>query len=175
METSTRLLDAIESFIARIGRGASWLSLVLVAVIMTDVVGRHFFLAGSVGLQELEWHLHATIFLFVAAYAYQENVHVRIDLLREHCSPRIRAWIEIIGCLLFLIPYSAVLCYLSYKFWKYAWDINEISDAPGGLPYRWIIKATLPIAFATLFLQGWATIGRSLLSLRQANIEERRA
>ena len=166
MTHGPKFVKAIEALTTAAGRFASWLLLPLMAVIMLDVVGRRFFRVGSVGLQEIEWHLHTVIFLFAAAYGYLRNTHVRIDMLRDRCSERVRGWIEALGCLLFLIPYSAMLCYLSFWFWKYAWDIGEISDSPGGLPARWAIKAVMPVAFALLFLQGWATLGRKIIELR---------
>jgi TRAP-type mannitol/chloroaromatic compound transport system permease small subunit len=161
-----RLAGGIERLNAVVGQAVAWLLLPLMAIIMIDVIGRRFMRVGSVTLQELEWQLHTTLFLFTAAYAYQLDAHVRIDILRERLSARARTWVEVVGCALFLIPYSALLTYLGFWFWKYSWDIGEVSDAPGGLAMRWVIKATVPLGFTLLFLQGWATLIRKVSALR---------
>jgi len=165
MPDPSRLIDAVEAAIARIGRACGWLLLPLMAIIVVDVVGRRLYATGSVALQEMEWHLHAIVLLFAAAYAYQQGAHVRIGLVHERLSARARRWIEIVGCLAFLLPFTAILVYFGVPFWHYAWQIGEISAAPGGLPHRWIIKATLPLAFALWFVQGCATLARNLLAL----------
>lgn len=165
MNDESKLVRAIFSINRVVGQGVSWLLLPLMLVIVFDVVGRRFFNVGSVALQEIEWHLHTLIFLFAAAYAYQRDGHVRITMLRDRCSERTKAWIEAGGCLIALIPYAALLSYLSYAYFAYSFSINEASEAPGGLSARWFLKAFFPIAFALLALQGVATL---LSSLREA-------
>lgn len=154
------------------GQGVSWLLIPLMLVIVLDVVGRRFLNVGSVGLQEIEWHLHTLIFLFAASYAYQRDGHVRITMLRDRCSEKTKAWIEAGGCLLALIPYAALLSYLSYAYFAYSFSINEASEAPGGLPARWFLKAFFPIAFALLALQGMATFLSSIKEARRRRAGE---
>lgn len=160
-----RLIRHIDAFNAAIGRAVAWLCLPIIAVIVLDVVSRHFFATGSVALQELEWHFHGVLFLLAIALTYQRDGHVRIDVVSHRLSERARAWIEVAGCLLFLLPYSAVLCWLSLGFVVRSWGFAEVSDAPGGLGYRWLIKSFLPLAFALIFLQGVSVLSKELLRL----------
>lgn len=165
MRILLRLTRRIDALNAAVGKAAAWLWLPIVGAIMADVISRHFFAAGSVALQELEWHFHAVLFLFTIALAYQRNKHVRIDVLCQHFSRRVRAGIEAAGCLFFLLPYSAVVFWLGLDFVARSWGFGEVSNAPGGLGYRWLIKASMPLAFALIFLQGVAVLVREGLYL----------
>ena len=104
MNTLLRIDEVCESTIIRIGRIAAWVSILLIVVIIFDVVTRRFFVLGSTKLQELEWHIHAVLFMFCLGYGYVKNTHVRIDLVREKLSERKKLWIELIGCLFFSDP-----------------------------------------------------------------------
>ncbi len=158
MDKALRFARALERLVSTIGRIFAWLSLPLAAVIVFDVVTRRFFVLGSTKLQELEWHLHAALFLMLLGYAYLRDAHVRIDVLRERMSPRTRAWVEVVGCLLFLIPYSLLVLYYSTNFWQRSFLLGEASAATTGLPYRWIIKAAMPLGFTLLFLAGLSVL-----------------
>ncbi|MFQ5849516.1 MAG: TRAP transporter small permease subunit [Candidatus Binatia bacterium] len=165
MQGWLKVVEHIDDFNTRVGKLVAWLQLPIMAIIMFDVVFRRFLDVGSVMLQELEWHLHTILFLFAAAYAYQSDVHVRIDIIRHRLSERARAWIELIGCFLFLIPYTAIVLWLSIGFVERSWGLGEVSDAPGGLPYRWLIKSSMPLAFSILFLQAWSVALRKIIQL----------
>jgi TRAP-type mannitol/chloroaromatic compound transport system permease small subunit len=154
MDGLLRLALRVEALNRAVGSLAAWLCLPIVAIIVADVVFRRFFAIGSVMLQELEWHLHTVLFLFAAGLAYQRNAHVRIDVVAQQFSEWTRAWIELGGCVLLLLPYAGVVGWLSVAFVQRSWGFGEVSPDPGGLPYRWLIKATMPVAFALLFLQG---------------------
>ena len=165
----------LERVVSAIGNVAAWLSLPLMLVIVFDVVSRKLnLLQGSVlervvtstKLQELEWHLHATLFLLCFAWAYVRDAHVRIDLVRERFGPRTKAWIELVGCLVFLIPYATLVTYYAHEFWWRSWLIDEGSAATTGLSHRWIIKFALPLGFALLFLAGVAMVINRIAFLR---------
>ena len=165
MNTLLRIDEVCESTIIRIGRIAAWVSILLIVVIIFDVVTRRFFVLGSTKLQELEWHIHAVLFMFCLGYGYVKNTHVRIDLVREKLSERKKLWIELIGCLFFLIPYSFIVIYHGIDWWNRSFQLNEVSASATGLPYRWIIKAILPIGFAVLLVSGVTTAIRKILQL----------
>lgn len=151
--------DGIDGALERVARAIGWLFVVLMVVIAFDVLSRKagfqlpYF--GSTRLQELEWHLHAFLFLGWIGYCYVRNVHVRIDVFTARLDARQQAWLEIFGILCFAIPYMLVTLYFSYGFAMTSFLQNESSDAPNGLPYRWIVKASLflglvGVAFATI-------------------------
>ena len=159
-------LDALfNNTIILIGRLAAWTSIGLIVVILFDVVTRRFLVLGSTKLQELEWHIHAVLFMLCLGYAYLKDSHVRIDLLRERLSRRKQLWIELIGCLFFLIPYSFLVIFYGIDWWHRSFAVNESAPSATGLPYRWIIKAVLPIGFLLLFASGISTAFRKIIQL----------
>ena len=141
------------------GRASAWLMIVLVAVIMNDVTLRHWFVIGSTKLQELEWHLHGALFLLALGWAYTRDAHVRIELASERFSPKTKARVELLGCLLFLIPYVITVIWFGIDYVGYSVEYNEASPSATGLPNRWIIKTAIPLGFLTL---GLAALSRML-------------
>ena len=141
-----RQLFRIQEFLARIvigvGKLSAWLSIPLMVVIIFDVVTRRFLVLGSTKLQEGEWHIHAVLFLLCIGFTYIEDAHVRIDLLRERLSTRARDWIELIGCIIFVIPYCLIVTYFAEDFVERSWAVGEASDSATGLPYRWAVSYT---------------------------------
>ena len=171
MEHLVRLTERIDGFNLKVGQAAAWMSIPIIAIVMTDVVTRRFFTLGSVTLQELEWHFHAVLFLFCAAYAYLNDGHVRVDIIRARLGPVPKAWIELIGAVFFLTPYSIVMVVLGSRFVLDSFLLGEISDAPGGLPYRYLIKAALPIGFLLLTMQGVSTALKQIVFLKDQRSE----
>lgn len=160
-----RISDGIDTILTWVGRTAAWAGVVLIAVTIFDVVTRRFLVLGSTKLQEFEWHMHVVLFAFLVGYAYFKDAHVRIDLVRERLSERTQWWIELLGCLLFLIPYSALVVYFSYDFTVRSFENNEISASATGLSHRWIIKSAIPLGFALLGLAGIAVLLRKIVEL----------
>jgi len=168
------LLNSIAETIDRLsewfGRVVSWVVILLVLVIVYDVVMRYLFQIGSVALQELEWHLFALIFLLGASYTLKEDGHVRVDIFyqSEWMTDRRRAWIDLSGSLFFLLPFSLIIIVSSWSFVERSFLIAEGSPDPGGLPYRFMLKAAIPLAFTLLIIQGVAVVIRSISIIRGA-------
>jgi TRAP-type mannitol/chloroaromatic compound transport system permease small subunit len=158
-----RFADYIERFSELTGRLISWLVLAMALIIGYDVAMRYLFQSGSVALQELEWHLFALVFLFGAAYTLKHDDHVRVDIFyRSRCmGPRRRAAVDLLGSLLFLIPFCLLVISGSLPFVENAYAMAESSPDPGGLPARWLLKAAIPLGFSLLLLQGLALAIRS--------------
>ncbi|MFN3460876.1 MAG: TRAP transporter small permease subunit [Oceanibaculum sp.] len=165
MDILIKVSDGLNRFVTAIGKLAAWLAIPLMLVIIFDVVSRRFFVLGSTKLQELEWHLHAVLFLLCFAFAYVKDAHVRIELMRERFSGRTRAWIEIFGMTFFLIPYCYVILYFGYDFVMRSYLSGEVSSALTGLSHRWIIKSFVPLGFALLALAAISSILRNLVYL----------
>ena len=134
-------------------------------VIIFDVITRRFLVLGSTKLQEGEWHLHAVLFLLCLGFAYLRNAHVRISLVHERFGPTTQRWIEFIGCLVFAIPYAAIVFYFSIDFVERSWNLNEASDSATGFPYRWAIKGFLPAGMLFLGLASVAVLLRKFVQL----------
>jgi len=148
-----------------VGRGVAWVTLGLVIVIFVDVVMRYIFRISFVFTQELEWHLFAFIFLIGAGYTLLHDGHVRVDIVYQRLGPKARAWINLMGVLLFLYPGCIMIIVTSAKFVYNAWSIMEGSPDPGGIPYRFIVKGTIPAGFCLLLLQGTSLGIHSLLQI----------
>lgn len=154
MNTLLHLARLSDRIVVAIGRASTWLALVLIAVILFDVVTRRFFVLGSTKLQELEWHIHTILFMFCVGFAYLSDDHVRIDLFRAKMSQRTQDWIELIGCVVFVIPYCGIILFLSIGFAYDSFVGGEVSSAGTGLSHRWIIKSCMTFGFALLLLSG---------------------
>jgi len=150
---AARALERLSSFIGRLG---AWLIVALMLVIITDVTLRHWFVIGSTKLQELEWHLHGGLFLLCLGWAYTKGAHVRIELISERFSPRTQAWIELLGCLLLLLPYVIAILHFGVDYTSFSYAFNESSASATGLPDRWIIKGAIVFGFAILGIAGVA-------------------
>ena len=152
------------------GKLVSWLVLAMVLLVSYDVAMRYFFLSGSIALQEMEWHLFSLIFLIGAAYTLKHDDHVRLDLFYKSrfMNDERRAWVNLLGSLLLLIPFCILIIVTAWPFVFQSYIHLEGSPDPGGLPYRWILKASIPLGFTLLLLQGIADIAKNLkLILRE--------
>ncbi len=160
-----KFVKLLDSFSERTGGIVSWLALVLVVVTAYDVFARYIFKAGSVALQELEWHIFSVIFLLAAAYTLKKDAHVRVDLIYARLSARGKAIIDLLGSLFFLLPFCAIVIYTSAGFVESSWAVLEGSGDPGGLPGRYALKATIIVGFVLLGAQGISQAARSLATI----------
>ncbi len=157
--------NRLEKWCSLVGKKAAWLYLLVVLVIVWDVITRRLLDRGSVLLQELEWHVHSVVFLACLAWTYGRDEHIRLDLLRPFMSTRLKAQIELWGCLLLLLPWSIWTTVWGWQFVAASFNIGERSNAPSGLGARWLIKSALPLGMMLLTLQGWAQVLRLLTLL----------
>ena len=157
----------LEQFSERTGMLVSWLVLAMVLLVSYDVAMRYFFQSGSVALQEMEWHLFSLIFLIGAAYTLKHDDHVRLDLFYKSnfMDDRRRAWIDLFGSIFLLIPFCILIISSAWPFVYQSYIHLEGSPDPGGLPYRWILKASIPLGFTFLLLQGVSDIVKNLSTI----------
>lgn len=165
LTTVARWIDRLNEWI---GRGAAWLSLLIVLVTASNVLLRYLFRKTSVGFQELEWHLFGPLFMLTAAYTLMRDEHVRVDVFYSRWSPRRRAVVNLAGALLLLIPVCAVVGWTSLSFVAASWAAGEGSPDPGGLPGRYVLKAIIPVSVGLLGLQGLSQALHSLQQWRDA-------
>jgi len=163
-----RMIDGLND---KIGHFISWLCTLLVLVVCYDVFTRYVLNISSVAVQELEWHLFAVIFLIGAAYTLKQGGHVRVDVFYTHMSPRFKALIDLFGGLFFLIPFALLVIWTSHRFVSMSWAVREISPDPGGLPFRYLLKAMIPSAFVLVLLQGIAQTLRAFFILINRPLE----
>lgn len=149
---TTRLSQGMDRVIAAIGKSASWLWLVVTGVIIYAVVGRYAFGLGSVTLEEVQWHLAGAGWLLGLAYTLVVDDHVRVDVIHERLSLKGQGWVELLGLLFLLLPFLGLAIYEMVPYAYSSWQQGETSQAPAGLPYRWVLKAVLALAFILLAL-----------------------
>ena len=164
------IISFIDCLTEWVGKTASWLVLAMVLLICYDVAMRYLFQQGSVALQELEWHLFALIFLLGSAYTLKHDEHVRVDILYQSrfVSDKQRALINILGTLFFLFPFCILILITGWPFAENAFYYNEGSPDPGGLPYRYLLKGSLLVAFGLLLLQGFSGLLKNMLKFVEA-------
>lgn len=136
-----------------LGRYASWLILLVVLISAGNAVVRKIFDHSSNAWLEIQWYLFSAVFLLGGGYTLLHNEHIRIDIISSRLSPKARAWIEIVGSLLFLAPLVSIMLYYGWPIFVEAWRSQEYSSDPGGL-IRWPVYLLLPLGFALLALQG---------------------
>ncbi|QGY39879.1 TRAP transporter small permease subunit [Pseudodesulfovibrio cashew] len=154
MGALTGIIRTIDRLNLWVGKLAGYVALLMVLVVTTDVIMRYLFNITFVAVQELEWHLFGVLFLLGAGYTLMVDGHVRVDVFYQRLSPKGRAWINLIGVLLFLLPGCFLVLETSWKFFLEALRIGEGSPDPGGLPARYVLKFFIPFGFSLVMLQG---------------------
>jgi TRAP-type mannitol/chloroaromatic compound transport system permease small subunit len=164
------MLHGTEQFIHRlvnwVGSLLAVLLFLMVLNVTFDVMMRYVFRASSVGMQEMEWHLFSVIILFGVGYALQHEAHVRVDFLYDRMREKTKAIINIIGTLFFLVPLSLLILFGSFSFVGDSYLAREISEDPGGLHYRWLIKSMIPVSFGFLIFSAIGYIITNINRLR---------
>ena len=155
----TRVSAAIDRFVHGLAEVFNWIWVVLIALIVINVALRYLIGTNFIAMEEMQWHLYAVGFMLGLGYGIQMDGHVRVDVIAERFSPRTRAWIEFLGLLLVVLPLVGIIISAAWPFVTRAYTLHEVSAAPGGLPYRWIIKSVILIAFGYL---GLAALSRLL-------------
>lgn len=157
-----------------IGRGISWLNLVLVLVVFLVVILRYCLNIGSIAMQESAMYLHAIIFLGASGYTLKHDGHVRVDVFYRKMSERQKALVNSLGTLFLLIPVCLFIGFMSWEYIGDSWRVLETSQDPGGIPFIYLLKSLILVMVATLLMQGKAELLRSLLILFSATEESTR-
>jgi TRAP-type mannitol/chloroaromatic compound transport system permease small subunit len=165
-----RIAHRIDRFNERIGRLVCWLTLFMVLVGSYNALVRYLDRFTGLGLSsntyiELQWYMYSLVFLLGAAYTLKHDAHVRVDVLSARLGVRGRAWINLLGTILFLLPFCVLVMWTSWPTISNSWAVLEVSPDPGGLP-RYPIKTAIPVAFALLFLQGVSLAVKQIAVLR---------
>ncbi|MFN7553020.1 MAG: TRAP transporter small permease subunit [Pseudomonadota bacterium] len=161
-----RIASGIDAAIDALGRAVSWLTLAVVLLTFGVVVLRYAFDQGSIALQDLVLWLHGAVFLVGASYALRHDAHVRVDILYQRWSPRGRALADLVGTLVFLLPFCVLLVWVSADYVASSWAVREGSKDAGGLPGVFLVKTLIPACGVLLGVQGIALALRKLAVLR---------
>ena len=164
----TAIADLIDRLIAAIGRAVIWLSLAVVLIQFTVVVLRYAFGIGSIWLSESIIYGHAAMFMLAAAWTLQQNGHVRVDVFYSEASPAARALVDLLGSLLLLLPFMAVIAWFGLPYVARSWMVFERSRESSGLPFVYLLKTLIPVFALLMALQGIAQAIRAALALMTA-------
>lgn len=165
------MLDRIEVFYHRLNR--FWGKVLSVAFLLMafnvffDVIMRYSFHNSSVAMQEMEWHLFSIVILFGVSVSLLDEAHVRVDFLYDRFPIRRKAYINIIGTIFFLLPLALLVLFGSFDFVNDSYQIGEISEDPGGLPYRYLIKGMIPLSFCLLIFTAFGYTVQNINILRK--------
>lgn len=159
------LIRSLNGFSLGLGRAIAWLTAAMVLITCVIVVLRYVLSTGSIALQESLSYLHAIVFMLGIGFTLSRDSHVRVDIFYRNFSPRTRAWVDLLGGLLFLLPVCLVIFYLSLDYVGSSWAIRERSSENSGLPWVYLLKTLLLIMPSLLLLQGIAEFSKTLLAL----------
>ena len=164
MQGLLRLSRTIDYVNDQFGVIANWLVLSACLISAGNAASRYLFSASSNAWLEVQWYMFAGMVLLGGPYTLKVNEHVRVDLIYSAVSERVRIWIDILGCLLFLLPICIILIYFTWPWFLDSWRIDETSSNAGGL-IRWPVKLILPLGFALMALQGISELIKRVAAL----------
>jgi TRAP-type mannitol/chloroaromatic compound transport system permease small subunit len=167
-----RLIRLIETVTRSIGGAARWFALGLVVVTALIVVQRYVFGFASTKLQESVIYMHALLFLLASASALLSGGHVRVDVFYSKASDKAKAWIDLFGTYLALIPMSALILWSSTGYMASAWRILERSRESDGLPFVFLLKTAIPLFAILMIIQGVAMAARAAMTLADQKTPE---
>lgn len=147
----TKIIDRLNAFF---GKSVSWLSFALVIIICVDVILRYALNMTRIWVIELETYAFSLLFLLGGAWTWQTDDHVRVDVFYAKLSIKGRQWVDLLGTVFFLLPWTWILMQVGLQFFYDSWKIGESSSQSGGLPAIYIIKFFMLLGFVLLFLQG---------------------
>ena len=157
----------LERFVKWVGYVAAAALALLIALVVYDALMRSLFQSGSIALQELEWHLFDVVIMLGIAYTLQRASHVRVDIFYDQYSDKMRHIVNIVGALFFILPFSLLVIYVGFDFVMLSFEQLEASSDPGGLPYRFVVKSLLPIAFVLLIVQTLSEVYKEFVQLKE--------
>ncbi|EDM25619.1 C4-dicarboxylate transporter family protein, DctQ subunit [Lentisphaera araneosa HTCC2155] len=166
----TQLAKWIEAALKKFCELCLWANFILIFLIVFQVVARYAFNFTWASLEELQWHLFAFAMFTGVAYAIVENSHVRADLLFAKFAKKWQDRVELLTMVFCVIPFFSLILFYSLSFVERSYAVGEMSSAPGGLPYRWLIKALIPLACLLINFAALAKILRLIDALRGKDV-----
>lgn len=157
MQALLKVSRGIDAFTAFVGRWVSWLIVLAVLISSINAVVRKVFDMSSNSYLELQWVLFSVVFLLCSPWTLLQGEHIKIDIINHTLPLKVRSWIDMLGHLLFLVPFCVIMLYTSVPFFLVSYHQNEQSFSAGGLP-QWPAKSLIMIGFALLLVQAVSEI-----------------
>jgi TRAP-type mannitol/chloroaromatic compound transport system permease small subunit len=165
-ENSLAQRDVLSVFVGWIGRSVSWLTLLMVLLTFAIVLLRYGLNEGWIWLQESVTYFHALVFMTAIAWTFQTDEHVRVDIFYRDCSERHKAWVNLFGTAVFLVPFCIFLIVVSWDYVAASWAVMEGSREAGGLPLVYLLKSLILIMPVLLLVQSYGVVKACVVTLR---------
>ena len=154
----------VDAFNERVSYIANWLVLLSCLISAGNAFSRYAFSISSNAWLEIQWYMFGAMVMLGTSYTLRKNEHVRVDIVFSNLSTRKQIVVDIFGAILFLLPATLIMAYLSWPVFHNSWAENEISANAGGL-VRWPVKLLLPVGFVLLSLQGLSELIKRIAML----------
>ena len=164
-----KVISILDNFSNTVGRLASWFSVLMVLVMAAIVILRYLFQTGSIAMQESVMYLNALIFTLGVAYTLKEQGHVRVDIFYNRLSSRGKAVVDLVGELVFLVPATVLIIWVSWDYVSVSWRIREGSPETSGLPFVFLLTASIILFSLLLIVQGVSEILKSIQGIKQTD------
>ena len=165
MEVVASLARAIDELNERIGRVVAWAALLMVLVQFAVVLMRYVYGLNFIFMQESIVYLHAVLFMLGAGYTLLHGGHVRVDILYAGATPRTKAWVDLIGVIVFLIPVCAIILSFSFPYVQSSWAVFEGSRETSGIQAVFLLKTVILVFAILILLQGVALALHSVVAI----------
>ena len=150
------MIPKLSKFISWLGQTVAWFNPLMATLIVVVVVLRYLFDTGSLLLQESVIYLHGAVVMLGISYALQNKSHVRVDIVFSRWSKTTQATVDLVGHLIFLMPFSLCVLIFSWEYVLASWQIREGSLEVGGIQAVFVLKTLIPAMSITLLIQGLA-------------------
>jgi TRAP-type mannitol/chloroaromatic compound transport system permease small subunit len=164
----SRVIDSINE---RIGKVAAWAIVVAILVSAINAIIRRIFGVSSNAWLELQWYLFGAVFMLCAAWTLKANEHIRIDIVSNKLTKRGRDTIDLIGHLFFLLPFVALMLYLSFPYFIGSYRSGEVSSNAGGL-LIWPAKGLILLGFISLAFQWLSELIKRVAIMKGQLVDE---
>lgn len=166
-----KIISLAQHITAGAGKSVAWLTALMAAVTAAIVLLRLVFASGSLGAQESLTYMHALVIMLASAYTLQEDAHVRVDIFYRRFSACQRAWVNLLGTTLFLLPFAVFTVFICWDYVAASWRIREASVDAQGIPAVFLLKTLLLVNGVLLGLQALAELGKHLNSVIYSDVE----
>ena len=165
----------LEQISVRSGKLIAWLTVLMVFTTFLIVVLRYGFGTGWIAMQESVIYMHALVFLIGIPYTLKYDGHVRVDIFYSKMSTRSKTWVNLLGTLFLLLPVTGFIAWISWDYVLASWNMHEESGEAGGLPGIYLLKATILLMTALLFIQGLSQLLLNIARLLSPQVMDNNA
>jgi len=156
-----KILKAIDATNDFVGTAVKWLAPALMVLVTIQVFLRYVLGQPGDVLPILMISAGATLYVLGWGYVYRQDRHVRVDVFYARWSPRRKALIDVIGSLIWLLPWLALLAFISGKWAWESYATAEWWTLTYWRPPLWPMRATIFVGVLLLALQSLAQLFRS--------------